>query len=582
MTLDQPIEAPWPQRSLYFAIGGGLVGFTLYRLMFDSDDAVRFALAAALAVFAVLYAMLVTRADERRSMAFAAGWGAVAGLVTWFSGPGSESGGEGWRMLCAGLSTAIAAPFYQVWRAERARLTALSYPALHDAAWTNVLTLALSFVFAVISIGLVQLLSALFELIGINLLRDLLREDWSVPVILGTAFAGAIGILRDRARLVGNVQRIVTAVLSALAPVLAVGLGLFLLALPFTGLAPLWEATKATTPILLSVMIAALILANGVIGDRAEDEPRWRLLRWGACVLAASVLPLAVLAAVSTGKRIGQYGLTPDRLWAATFIGVALVFGAFYLLSLLRGRAGWSQWLRNANRGLALGLCGLTLFLALPIVSFNAWSTASQIGRLERGEVTAQEFDWKALRFDFGAPGRAALARLTKSGDPQVAKLAREAERSGSPWALEEQAIARRTVIRVLPKPAPLPDALRQTAVTLGNCRDNAPCVVLWQPGDETAVIVSQVCRHCAPSVMSVEARNDWGMPKGSVDRDARDWAMAHDALKRGGRVEIRNVTRRQVFVGGVPVGEALDPAEMPVALKPPAPPASGAGHVDR
>ena len=67
-------------------------------------------------------------------------------------------------------------------------------------------------------------------------------------------------------------QRVVTTVLAVLAPVLGVGLILFLVALPFTGLGALWEATKSTTPILLACVIGALILANAVIGNGAEEE----------------------------------------------------------------------------------------------------------------------------------------------------------------------------------------------------------------------------------------------------------------------------------------------------------------------
>jgi hypothetical protein len=37
---------------------------------------------------------------------------------------------------------------------------------------------------------------------------------------------------------------------------------LFVLALPFTGLNALWEATKSTTPILLFCVLGALVLAN--------------------------------------------------------------------------------------------------------------------------------------------------------------------------------------------------------------------------------------------------------------------------------------------------------------------------------
>jgi hypothetical protein len=94
-------------------------------------------------------------------------------------------------------------------------------------------------------------------------------------------------------------QNVAMLVLGVLAPVLAVGLGLFLIALPFTGLQPLWEATKATTPILLACAVGALLLVNAVIGNGGDDAPRNRVLRWAALVLAVATLPLVGIAVPS-------------------------------------------------------------------------------------------------------------------------------------------------------------------------------------------------------------------------------------------------------------------------------------------
>ena len=43
---------------------------------------------------------------------------------------------------------------------------------------------------------------------------------------------------------------------------------------------------------------------------------------------------------------------------------------------------------------------------------------------LPRGEVTPEQFDFTALRWDFGDAGRRALARLERSSDAKVAELA--------------------------------------------------------------------------------------------------------------------------------------------------------------
>src|SRR3546814_7084225 len=58
-------------------------------------------------------------------------------------------------------------------------------------------------------------------LIGIELIRDLLRGEWFGWMLAGAAFGGSVGLLRERDRLVSTLQRLVMIVLAVLAPVLA-------------------------------------------------------------------------------------------------------------------------------------------------------------------------------------------------------------------------------------------------------------------------------------------------------------------------------------------------------------------------
>ena len=78
--------------------------------------------------------------------------------------------------------------------------------------------------------------------------------------------------------------------------------------------------------------------------------------------------------------------------------------------------------LRKANLNLAVGVSALALFLALPILDFGAISASNQLSRLKSGAVSAEDFDYYALRWDFGDAGREALAGLTESDNPEVAK----------------------------------------------------------------------------------------------------------------------------------------------------------------
>jgi hypothetical protein len=114
-------------------------------------------------------------------------------------------------------------------------------------------------------------------LIGIDLLRDALEE-------LGQSGAGRRGA-RGAHRFASRSRQGAWETSSAsrrrsfgacAGP--AAGLALFVLALPFTGLAPLWEKTSSTTPILLVAIAGAFLLANAIIGNAPEEEASATLL----------------------------------------------------------------------------------------------------------------------------------------------------------------------------------------------------------------------------------------------------------------------------------------------------------------
>lgn len=569
MSGDRVERDSWDLRPWLMAALGAVAGLLIHLLTDGSKvgDAA-LATAAFVGAAAVLTAFTLEPSRWRWALIFSIGTGAVVGLVTYWNGtPDSWSAGEGWRMLCMALAVGIAAPLFQTGRDEGARR--FPYAAVHGHAWTNVVIWCASFAFIGIVFALAYLLSALFELIGIRLVADLLRKGWFGWMLGGAAFGAAIGLLRERDRIVGLLQRVVVSVLAVLAPVLGAGLLLFLISLPFTGLTPLWEATKSTTPILLSCVIGALILANAVVGNSDEEESRFAPLRFGAIALALAMLPFAVIAAVSTGARIGQYGLTPDRLWAVVFVIIACAYGAAYLWALARKRLDWAGAVRPANLVLAFALCGIALVLATPLISFNALSVADQVARIKRGAVPVDKIDWAALAFDFGEPGKAAVRGLAKSGKPAVRTAAAKALKANNRWDLADMAGVQRRVekaraiVAVLPKAVPLPAGLIESfGWRLPDEVKSAR--LIYRPGENSAVLVVQGCADC-PASVSVTRLNDKGAwtldedravpadPQAKPDNRALGEAIA------AGRIDIRPVTRRQVFVDGKPVGGAFE-----------------------
>lgn len=563
---------PWPMRAAGLALLGALLATLFNQLMQEgggrwTEDAVRISGATFVAVGGLAFAFTLERTRPFWSLAFGVVAGLVIGLIFYSQGsPLGWSAGDEWRVFSGLLVVAVVAPLFQAARdAGRPRFTA---EPIHAHAWTNIVLWFAAWIFTGIAFLLVQLLAELFMLIGISLLRDALRESWFNAAIIGAALGGAIGLLRDRDAVLATFQRVVTTILSVLAPVLAAGLVLFVAALPFTGLAPLWDTTRSTTPVLLAVIAGAFILANAVVGNSAEDEARSGVLRLSAVALGVVMAPLASVAAISTWLRVDQYGYTPERLWALVFVSLVLVIAATYLWTAVRGRIGWGARLRPANVRLAIMLCGVGLLLATPLIDFGAISTRDQIARLESGRTAPEQFDWAALRFDFGPAGVQALERLRASGAAPLQEAAARALATKDRHLLAEQARVQGNAsrlgrtLRVLPAAAPLPPELRTAVANMYNICAVGPCTLIWQPGQTEALVLGFPCESCQAGLSQLALDSTGRWTERSVGADTIGASPAdHRAQQRAaaaGQVEIRPVQRRQLFLGGEPFGPAF------------------------
>ena len=343
------VEQAWRLRPAILAAIGAIAAIMAqqltdsYRPGSDPDfiAAWRIALAIGIGAGALVLGFGIERTRMWWTIGYAALVGAVTGFIYYWSGGGSGWWLGDWRYASLLLSVAIAVPLFQTARDQGG--ARFPYAQVHGHAWTNVVLWFASWAFLGIAFLLAWLLSALFDLIGLHFIREMLERHWFSAGLAGAAFGASLGLFRERDSVVRLLQRVVTAVLAVLAPVLGAGLLLFLVALPFTGLGALWEATKSTTPILLSCVIGALILTNAVIGNGEDEEIGNPVLRWGAMALGLAVLPLCVIAAIATGLRINQYGFTPDRLWALVFVILATAYGVAYFGSLVLARSGWRR-----------------------------------------------------------------------------------------------------------------------------------------------------------------------------------------------------------------------------------------------
>ncbi len=583
-------DEAWPSRPWIWAAicaGGALAVNRLVETTGGNDLAIWRQVAATFAIVATI--ALVLTAEQRRlvwAIAFAGASATVLAFVGWFTA-GYNKGGEiaEYPFLAGIFALLIAAPLFQTARDEGG--WRFPYARLHRHVWTDAVIGAASLAFTGVAFLLAMLIGQLFNLIGIKFITDLLREGWFGAMLSGFAFGGALGLLRERDALLATLQKLVLVIFSVLAPVLAFALVGFLVSLPFTGLVPLWDSGVPTTPVLLAAAAGAAGLVNAVIGDGKTDGSGNRVLRWSALLLSCCILPLAVIAAISMGVRIGQYGWTPDRIWGLLAIVVACVYGAAYLLSALKGaRAGaWLDWddhIRPANIRIALGICALALLLALPIFDFGAISARDQVARLKAARITEGEFDWKAMAFDFGPKGRAALASLSKIGSQFQRTSAKAALTANSRWDVDNEVRVEQSDqwdrnFTFQPATRTLANDAKRILIRDGNCR--TPCRIVWL-GENRFVVVGSRYEgdYLSGTIYSrftqeeIDAAVAEGKAQGipyNGNMAPMVWATENGNARAVGdssekaigpqsKVELRPVEMQQLYVNGRAVGEAF------------------------
>ena len=570
-------DPPWPQRPWIVAAICALAGLA-FHLTIDwryapDHDPGRNALAAFITVSTLVFVLGVELRRWTWAAGFALLWGAVIALIVWTSvGYNVSASVFEWPFWSGLLAVLIATPLFQTrrdvapdWRFWK--LWQMPYERLHSHAWADAVIGAAGLAFTGLTFLLVLLIGSMFELIGIKLIMRMFETGWFPWMLAGSAFGGAVGLLRERDRLVATLQKLVMIVLAVLAPVLAVAVVLFLLSLVGTGLKPLWDSGFSTAALMMGAAAFAVLLANAAIGNGREERSGNRFLHGAAAVLVVAVLPLAIIAFSSMHLRVIQYGWTPERIWGVIAAMVALAYGAAGLWAVVRGKRDFDDVLRPLQQKLAIAMMLLALLLALPIMDFGAISTRDQLARLQNGTVKPDKFDWAALAFDFGPSGRKALAELAKSPDKARAELAGWALKAKDRWDLNaageapdasDVAYAAKAIdqkVRVFPAGSSLPAPAYAVLDSRGQCR-TAPCIV-YVLDDTRFALVSRGGNVglFARDAKSGEWSEDYtAFQDGDANRD-----MTIGELERAATVEVRPVTRRQIFVNGKPVGQDFE-----------------------
>lgn len=284
------------------------------------------------------------------------------------------------------------------------------YPTYFDIAWKLLIQIQFSGFFVAAFWAMLGLGAALFKLIALDFLADLIKESWFAIPITVFAFACAMHLTDVRPAIVRGIRNLVLVLLSWLLPVTVLIVSGFLLSLPFTGLAHLW-ATRHAAALLLSAAAALVILINTAFqnGDVASEVAG--ILRLSARLASVLLMPLVVIAIYALGLRVVEYGWTTDRIIAACCLLVASCYALGYGWAASR-RSGWLDAIAPVNIAVAFVVLAVLLALFSPVLDPARVSVASQLARLESGRQGADTFDFDYLKFEGKRYGLAALERL--------------------------------------------------------------------------------------------------------------------------------------------------------------------------
>ena len=147
----------------------------------------------------------------------------------------------------------------------------------------------------------------------------------------------------------------------------------------------------------------AILLVNAVIGDGRDERSANVWLVATALVLVVCVLPLALLAAMSMASGSASMAGHPSESGASSPVASRSLTARAAWWPAYKGRQDFDEPLRPLQIKLAIGLCGLALFLAPADLRLRRDQRPLAAGAAERGRSTAEQFDWRGDGVRFGA-----------------------------------------------------------------------------------------------------------------------------------------------------------------------------------
>lgn len=283
----------------------------------------------------------------------------------------------------------------------------VTYSKLFSLSWRNILTLGLAILFTLMFWAVLMLWAALFRAIEIDFFYDLFTERWFFYPVLALANGFGIILFRQLSQVIDTVRRILQVLMKFLLVILAFVSMIFLVSLPFTGLAPLWES--GGSGLILAMQGLMLFFLNAVYQDDPEVRPYYLWLHRFIYVGMALLPIYSLISFYGLSLRVDQYGWSVARCWAFLLWTIFFLFSVGYLWGIVQQRDQWIHRLGWVNVRMGLVVLGLALLVNSPLLDFRKIAVTSQLGKLESGEVALENFDFYYFRNDLVRPGYEAL-----------------------------------------------------------------------------------------------------------------------------------------------------------------------------
>lgn len=327
----------------------------------------------------------------------------------------------------------------------------ITYASLFRWSWRNYLTLFLSLVFAGSFWLILMLWAALFKAININFFKELFEEPWFYYPAIALANGFGVIIFRRLSHIIDTITRLQQALMKFLLVLLVLVSVLFLCALPFTGLAPLWESGGSA--LILWMQALMLFFVNAVYQDTPDQRP-YSLWLHRFIYFGVALLPIySAISFYGLSLRVDQYGWSLSRCWAFLIWFLLALFPLGYWWGIAKKRDQWVIQLSRVNVVVGLIVLGMMIMINSPLLDFRKIVVGSQLERLASEDVSVEDFDLHYFRHKLARPGYEALQKLKEeyaSSHPEIVVRIKELYRNRKiekPASTKDEFIAALTVL---------------------------------------------------------------------------------------------------------------------------------------